>query len=43
MDIVEFFCPNCGKMLTVAAKYAGEIVRCPSCSSEVAVPLEGGI
>lgn len=39
MEIVEFLCPNCGKMLTVAAKYAGEIVRCPSCAIEVSVPL----
>ena len=40
MDLVELLCPNCGKMLTVATKYSGEVVRCPSCACELSVPLE---
>lgn len=35
---VAFDCPACVRRLTVAARHAGHLVRCPACGSLARVP-----
>jgi hypothetical protein len=35
---MNLLCPNCQKMLTVPEQYAGQLMKCPMCSSNFTVP-----
>ena len=35
---MNLLCPNCQKMLTVPEQYAGQLMKCPLCSTNFTVP-----
>jgi hypothetical protein len=35
---MNLLCPNCQKMLTVPEQYAGQLMKCPMCSTNFTVP-----
>ena len=35
---IRFRCSNCGKLMSVASKYAGRLGRCPGCGDSVKIP-----
>lgn len=38
MQAISFQCPNCGRQIRVASKYAGRKARCQGCKSVVVIP-----
>jgi len=38
VNFIPFECPCCGRVLRVAAEFAGELVRCPVCRAMANVP-----
>ena len=38
MSEIACTCPHCGEDLNVDSEFAGQAVKCPSCSGEFAVP-----
>lgn len=38
---IRFRCPSCTKLLGIARRKAGTVVRCPRCGIEVTVPAPG--
>jgi hypothetical protein len=40
---IQFRCPACDRMLGIARRKAGSVVKCPRCAADVQVPLLAGI
>jgi DNA-directed RNA polymerase subunit M/transcription elongation factor TFIIS len=40
MAKITFYCPHCNQVLEATEDLAGEIVECPGCQAEIAVPDE---
>ena len=38
MSDIEFSCPSCGQTLEAPEDMAGEVVECPGCQQQIAVP-----
>jgi DNA-directed RNA polymerase subunit M/transcription elongation factor TFIIS len=41
MADISFACPNCNQVLEAPADMAGEVVECPACRQQIAVPASG--
>jgi len=38
MPDIEFNCPNCNQTLEASEDMAGEVIECPACNEQIAVP-----